>query len=294
MKHLPPLKSLPVFLSAAKYNSFKAAAEDLHVTQAAVSQQIRLLEQYLDCQLFDRQSKQTQLNAQGKLFAPFIEQAFEQIINAVNAITLEPNPNELRITSLHSITSLILIPKISDFQLNNPAINIQFSPSNNLVTFKEHGIDVAIRHGTGHYDGLESRKIIDEPFVLVVCPLILSNKNDLNALLDLSLMEDTSWDVQAAIEDFCEKFKLKRSQLKATLRTNDAVPIIQNTLAGKGFAFVNKALVAEHLSNGNLISVLEYSFTSPFALYLVAPAHHFTWPKIKRFELWINNLFRTG
>ena len=76
---MPPLKSLQVFLSAARHKSFKAAAEELFVTQAAISQQIRILESYFSTPLFTRENKQTQLNAQGLRLFPFIENAFEQI-----------------------------------------------------------------------------------------------------------------------------------------------------------------------------------------------------------------------
>ena len=294
MKHLPPLKSLQVFLYAARYGSFKAAAEQLFVTQAAVSQQIRLLEGHLGCQLFERESKQTRLNAKGLLLLPYIEQAFEQISQGINAIAFEPNTNALRITSFHSITSLLLIPKISFFQQDNPKLSIQFSPSNQLESFNEHNLDIAIRRGSGDYPGLESRKLIDDAIVLIASPrLLVETNSDPKNILSLPLLEDTDNDIQAAIDDCCLRYQLKRSHLHASLKTTDAVPIIQNVLAGQGIAFVSKVLVTEHLQSGNLINVLDYAYTGPAALYLVAPAHHFNWDKIKRFEQWLTRLLNT-
>lgn len=294
MKNLPPLKSLQVFLYAAQNNSFKAAAEKLFVTQAAVSQQIRLLEENLKCQLFDRDSKQTRLNAKGKLLIPYIEQAFEQIAHGINAVAFEPSANELRITAIHSVTSLLLIPQINNFQMDNPELSIQFSPNNKLESFKELDVDIAIRRGLGDYPGLESRKLIDDSIILVASPLILQGYlQDMQSIINLPLLEDTSSDIQEAIDDFCSTYKIKRSELTSKLKTTDSVPLIQNALAGQGITFVSKILVAEHLRSGNLVNVLDYAFETPNTLYLVAPEHHFQWGKIQKFEKWLTNLLKS-
>jgi len=293
MKNLPPLKSLNVFLSAAKNESFKAAAEQLYVTQAAVSQQIRLLEAHLGCQLFDRNSKQTRLNEKGLLLMPYIEQAFEQINHGVNAVSSEPNANELRITALHSVTSAILIPKISLFQDLNPKLSVQFCPNNKLDNFDSLDMDIAIRRGLGNYPGLESRKLIDDSIIMVVSPLLLSGEIDSERVFKLPLLEDTSSDIKEVISACCAQYHIKTNQLKSKLKTTDALPIIQSAIAGQGFTFVSKVLVDEHIKNGHLINPLNYTFDSPRTLYLVAPPHHFKWDKVKRFEAWIMALLGT-
>jgi LysR family glycine cleavage system transcriptional activator len=289
---LPPLKSLQVFLCAAQQQSFKAAAEQLNVTQAAVSQQIRLLEGYFDGQLFERDKKQTRLNLKGKTLLPFIEQAFEQIKLGINALTNEPDSTELKITALHSVTSLLLIPNISDFQQNNADLSVQFSPNNKLDLFQEQNIDVAIRRGLGDYTGLESRKLTNDSIVLVASPLLIGAKKiQVSNILSFPLLEDSSHDIQEAIEDCCHKFNIEKKDFKVPLKTTDALPIIQNTLAGLGLAFVSKVLVEQYLRNGQLINVLGYTYDSPRTLFLVAPPHHFKWGKVQRLELWLKKLF---
>jgi len=289
---LPPLKSLQVFLCAAQHQSFKAAAEQLHVTQAAVSQQIRLLEDYFDGQLFERDKKQTRLNLKGKILLPFIEEAFEQIELGINALTSEPDSTELKITALHSVTSLLLIPNISDFQQNNAELSVQFSPNNKLDLFKEQNIDVAIRRGLGDYAGLESRKLTNDSIVLVASPLLIgATKLQVGNILSFPLLEDSSQDIQEAIEDCCLKFNIEKKGFKVPLKTTDALPIIQNTLAGQGIAFVSKVLVEQYLGTGQLINVLDYAYDSPRTLFLVAPPHHFKWDKVQRLELWLKKLF---
>jgi LysR family glycine cleavage system transcriptional activator len=289
---LPPLKSLQVFLCAAQHKSFKAAAEQLHVTQAAVSQQIRLLEDYFDGQLFDRDKKQTRLNLKGKLLFPFIEKAFEQINLGVNELMNEPNSKELKITTLHSVASLLLIPNISDFQLKNNDLSVQFSPNNKLDSFQEQNVDVAIRHGQGNYVGLESRKLTEDSVILVVSPLLIGAKEfQIKNILSLPLLEDVSSDIQEAIDDFCFKFAMNRKDFKVSLKTSDALPIIQNSLAGQGVTFVSKVLVEQYLETGQLIHICDYVYNSSRTLYLVAPPHHFKWDKVQRFESWLKQLF---
>ncbi|WP_158089067.1 LysR substrate-binding domain-containing protein [Cognaticolwellia mytili] len=289
---MPPLKSLQVFLCAARHHSFKRAAEELFVTQAAISQQIRLLENYFDTPLFIRENKQTRLNAQGQRLFPYIENAFEQIELGVNAVSGEPNASELKVSALHSLTSLILIPRINDFQEKNSDVCVQFIPNNHLDSFMLHNVDIAIRRGLGDYDGLESRKLIDDEIILVASPLLPGvDSQDPATILALTLLEDTSSDIQEAIDDCCVTFGFVKADLNTCLRTTDALPIIQNVLAGQGIAFVSRALVNKNIQSGQLLNLLDYAFDSPRTLYLVAPPQHFNWPKVKRFEQWAQKLF---
>jgi len=289
---MPPLKSLQVFLSAARHKSFKAAAEELFVTQAAVSQQIRILESYFATPLFIRENKQTQLNAQGLRLFPFIENAFEQIKLGVNAVTGEPNANELKVSALHSVTSLLLLPNINIFQEENSEICVQFAPNNNLESFMQNGVDVAIRRGFGEYQGLGSRKLTDDEIILVASPLLVGvDSQDPTEIFTLPLLEDTSSDIQEAINDCCKQFHINKAELRSSIRTTDALPIIQNVLAGQGIAFVSRALVNHSIKMGQLVNVFDYAYASSCALFLVAPEHHFNWPKVQRFEQWAKALF---
>jgi len=292
---LPPLKALQVFLAAAKHNSFKVAAEELYVSQAAISQQIRLLEAHFDGKLFDRINNKTQLNAKGRLLYPFIEQAFEQINLGVAALAQEPNANELKITALHSVTSLILMPDILEFQTLHPELSVQFLPNNTLTSFQDSHIDIAVRRGKGNYSGLESRKLVDDSIILVASPLLFNTLDySLNDVVSLPLLEDTSDDIQEALSDFCHQNQLNKRDFRRALKTTDALPIIQEALAGQGMAFVSKVLVNKYIENGQLVNLFDYSYADPRTLYLVAPAHHFQWRKIKRFEHWLTDKFKSS
>lgn len=289
----PPLKSLSFFLAAARNKSFKKAAEELHVTQAAVSQQIRLLEEHLKCQLFNRDTKQTELNTEGKRLFPFIEQAFNQIAQGVSLFSDEPDPNTLKITSLHSFTSLTLLPKINEFQLSNPDIMFQFSPSNQLFDFKDDSIDLAIRRGKGFYPGLESRMLMKDEVVLVASNLLFKDAfPSIDEVLKTPLLLDISSDLKPAFERFCSQYKLNPNDFNITLRTTDSVPVIEKAIAGQGICFVSKSLVFDRIHEGTLINLFEFSVESAISLFLVAPPRNFQWSKVQKFETWLSTLFK--
>ncbi|REL35934.1 LysR substrate-binding domain-containing protein [Thalassotalea euphylliae] len=287
-----PLKALRFFMLAAQQGSFKAAAESLFVTQAAVSQQIRLLEDSIGCQLFDRHGGKTLLTTQGELLLPYIVQGFNQFEQGIASLSQSSNPNELRLTTFHSLTSLILIPNIDQFNTAHPEIHIQFSPNNKLDDLASQNLDIAIRRGKGNYVGLESRKLVDDDIVLVASSTLIGEQPPkVEQLLSIPLLEDTSDEYQKAIVQFLTKCKINREQLNISLRTSDSLPLIQYALAGKGMAFVSRALVSNFLADGTLVELLDYRFETEHALYLVAPSHHFSFTKVQHFERWITQLF---
>jgi len=292
--NLPPLKSLMFFLAAARNQSFKGAAESLFVTQAAVSQQIRLLEENLKCQLFHRDSKKTHLTAEGERLYPFIENAFNQISQGVSLLASEPEPNTLKITSLHSFTSLLLIPKVNDFQKLHPDLMLQFSPSNQVVNFENDNVDLAIRRGLGVYPELESKRLIDDEIVLIASALLFDGAFPrLDEVLNTPLFLDISSDIKPAFAQFCNENNVSSNDFNIALRTTDAVPVVEKTISGQGISFVSKSLVFERLQEGSLINLFSFSVNSPISLFLVAPARNFQWEKVKKFEIWLNKLLST-
>ncbi|MEP4891894.1 MAG: LysR substrate-binding domain-containing protein [Aliiglaciecola sp.] len=287
-QQLPPLKSLHFFMVAAELSSFKLAAEKLFVTQAAVSQQIKLLESFLEQKLFARSNRQTQLTHAGELLLPFIQQGFSQFKSGVNAISGDGNPSILRISTIHSFTSLWLMPRLPQFQKLHPELMVQLAPSNELVDFNRGEIDLAIRMGQGEYSGLAEKKLVNDQLILVASPDIIApqQSNDPSVVFQLPWIEDTSKDIAPVFNTLCQNYEIDIRTLTPSIRASNSVLLIENALAGRGFTIVNKSLVADHLQNGSLLALLEFSCPSPYSLYLVAPAQNFEWQKVKLFESW--------
>lgn len=288
MKYLPPLKSLHYFMVAAQQGSFKAAAEKLNVTQAAISQQIRQLEEHLQLPLFKRSGKDTQLTDQGRKLLPYISRGFDEWVKGIQRISGDPKPKVLRLSTLHSFTSLWLIPRLHEFQKLHPDIMVQLAPANQLIDFEDDDIDLAIRMGRGGYEPLQEKRIVKDHLILVASPTLVHNIDVLNPkqIFALPWIEDTSRGIQEALQACCQQFNVERESLVPIISADNAVPLIENAVEGRGFAMVNSGLVADHLRAGRLVKLLNFSAVSPYSLYLVAPEQHFTWHKIKLFEQW--------
>ena len=289
MRYLPPLKSLQVFLVAGQSKNFKQAAEQLNVTQAAVSQQIRLLEENLQSKLFERTNKQTMLTEKGRKLLPFIQRAFEELSSGVQVVTGDQNPQVLRISTVHSFSSLWLIPRLQEFQKLHPEIMVQLAPSSELIDFNQTNIDLAIRMGRGSYPDLVEKKIYDDNLIFVANPKLLVgiNKDNPEQILRLPWIEDTSSGIQETFRDYCKSINFKYETLVPVIQSNDALPLIDSAVQSRGFLLVNSSLVIEHLRSGRLVKLLNYSSKSPYSLYLVAPEQQFSWAKVKLFEDWL-------
>jgi len=289
MKYLPPLKSLQFFLVAGQSKNFKQAAEQLNVSQAAVSQQIRLLEENLQAKLFERTNKVTMLTEKGRILLPFMQRAFEELSSGIQVITGDPNPQVLRISTVHSFCSIWLLPKLQAFQKLHPEIMVQLAPSSELIDFKQSNIDLAIRMGRGGYPDLMQKKIYDDKLIFVASPKLLVgiDKDDPEQIFRLPWIEDTSLGIQESFQDYCKSINFNYGNLGAVIRSNDALPLIESAVQDRGFLLVNKSLVAEHLRTGRLVKLLNYSRQSPYSLYLVAPEQQFSWNKVKLFEAWL-------
>ncbi len=286
MNYLPPLKSLQTFLIAGQCQSFKQAAAQLNVTQAAVSQQIRQLETHLQVKLFDRNSKQTVLTEAGSRLLPFMQRGFDALNEGVQALNGDPQPNVLRLSTLHSFTSLWLIPRLQTFQQLHPEIMVQLAPVNNLIDFKDANIDLAIRMGRGGYPGLVEKKILSDNLLFVASPALVKNIDitDPKQVFELPRMEDTTEGIHECFMTYCQQVKINPK--KPILQSASAMPLIEGAVEGHGFVMANSSLVVEHLRAGRLITLLNFVCQSPYSLYLVAPEQQFSWQKVRLFEQW--------
>jgi len=287
--YLPPLKALHYFLIAGQLSSFKLASVQLNVTQAAISQQIKLLEAYFGFALFVRKTRQTQLSEKGRTLLPFIEQGFMSLQEGIQRLSGDRQPAILRISAINSFTSIWLLPRLHTFQSEHPDIMVQIAPTNDLVDFNSGDIDLAIRMGRGVYKGLKSKLLLDEEMLLIASPSIIDKDDALNhhKVFSLPWIEDTCNDVSLVFDALCRQHKVSTASVVPIIRADNSVTIIDNVMQGRGFALANRSLVLEQVKAGNLLTLLDFSYPSPYSLYLVGPEHNFEWEKVKVFERWL-------
>lgn len=285
---LPPLKSLLAFRHSAQSLSFKKAAEHLFVTQAAISQQIKTLEQALGVELFERHTRQVLLTAEGQYLYEYVERAFQSLEEGVKGITEDPNPNTLVISSLPSFSSRWLVSRLGHFQAQAPDINIRLSPSIGLSTFSDNDLDLCIRLGQGQYEGLTSKLLLEEYLVLVCAPSLINNNEPIREqLINIPIITDTGPDVEHVWPLLQRFLNMYDMPMKSHLHVTDSTSLMEALLSRQGLAMIRYGLAYEQIEKGQLICPLPLYMKSKYDIYLVAPAPHFKYQKVQNFQHWL-------
>src|SRR5580658_2255414 len=165
-----PLASLRVFEAVAAHLSFTDAADALNVTPAAVSQQIKALEGYIQVPLFRRSGRRVEITEEGLELLPEVRAGLEQLEAAVHFIRQHGRGGPLQITLLSSFLQIWLLPRIRSFRRKHPEIELRFHTSGELVDFSRAAMHVAIRFGRGNYPNLHCEKLLDDWIVPVASP----------------------------------------------------------------------------------------------------------------------------
>lgn len=284
-ERLPPLQSLYYFQIAAKLGSFKLAAETLFVTAAAVSQQIRQLEDTLGVELFVRQHRKVVLTLEGHLLFQHTDKGFNQLQQGVRQVNQDPRPNQLSISTLPSFAQHWLVPRIGHFRSQNQNQELTIEPTNQLVDFQNSNIDLCIRYGRGDYSNVTSIHLMDE-LIYPVCHPLYQQQHAIYHLSDLShadLIEDT-W------PDFdWSKWLLNVgvTASKPTLQYDGSHFVIEGALAVQGVALAKHTLVQRYIREGKLVRIGQIAQKANYSYYLCAPNGYFRREKIQQFRQWI-------
>ena len=177
-RDMPPLSALRAFSAVAESGSVVAAAARLGVTHAAISQQIRVLEKALDLPLVSRAGRKIELTEDGRQLAHGLGLGFAEILRSVSALTEAQRTRPLQVTTTAMFASTWLVPRLGSFRMANPGVDLVLDPSPVLRPLEPGGFDVAIRHGTGDFPGLDARKLMDAPLVVVAAPDLLNGPLD--------------------------------------------------------------------------------------------------------------------
>ena len=185
IRRLPPLKSLQSFEAAARWLSFSKAADELSVTPAAVSQQIKQLESYLGIPLFRRMTRAVQLTEEAKTVLPLVTEGFDRLAEAVERLAREEEAGLLTVSSVPTLAIKWLVHHLIDFSNKYPDIDVRLDASLETREFDRDGIDVSIRLGMGDYPGLNVARIFGEEVSPVCSPKLLGGARPLRVLEDL-------------------------------------------------------------------------------------------------------------
>lgn len=300
-RRLPPLNALRVFEAAARLLSFTKAAEELNVTPAAVSHQVKLLEEILGQALFRRFNRRLALTEAGQAYLPPLREAFDQMAAATKRVTQQSDAGVLRITTTQSFAAKFLMPRMPRFRARHPDIEPMISVTHQLVDFRRDEADVGVRLGRGQYPDLHSIHLMDDYIFPVCAPALLHGPHPLRQPGDLKhhiLLHDTAraseeesptwrnWLRNAGVDD-----------VDATRGPgySDTAMAIQAAIAGHGVALGRRALVVEDLAAGHLVRPFQTEIRNRFSYYLVCARAAAEQPKQRAFRDWvIEEIARSG
>ena len=295
LARLPPLNALRAFVAAARHLSFTRAADELAVTPAAVSQQVKLLEAQLGARLFERRSRALVLTAEGAALLPGLADGFDSIVDALARLGARTDEGPLTVSVAPSFAAKWLVPRLDRFGAAHPGIDVRIQASHDIVDFAADGVDVAIRYGPGGYEGLSVERILPEEVVPVSAPALLKGKHALRtpaALHHHTLLHDDSPDQDPSCPDW--RMWLKAAGIdgidsRRGLRFNQSALVLEAAISGRGVALAKAALAAADLRAKRLVRLFGMRQRLGFAYWFVVPPAKAGWPKVLAFRDWLRD-----
>ena len=287
-RHLPTLTSMQCFEAAARHLSFTRAAEELSLTQSAVSKQVAQLASILQHPLFRRVRKRLQITPEGSLYLTEVRKILAQVEMSTRYMQSYGGQSEvLNITTLPTFGARWLIPRLNGFRFRHPGIYLNISNRVAPFDLEEERIDVAFFFGHGAWPKAECIKLLDETMVPVCAPGLVpaGGIQDPMALSQLVLLQSTTR--PEAWHDWFAAQQCYTEQSYHGPRFDTFYMALTAARAGCGVALVPRFLASEELDAGQLVIPWPYAFTSRGAYYLAYPEYKGEVAKIKGFVEWI-------
>jgi LysR family glycine cleavage system transcriptional activator len=185
-RRIAPLNALRAFEAAARHLSFTKAAEELHVTPAAISHQIKTLEEYCGAPLFRRLTRSLLLTDQGQAALPVLREGFDMLAAASQQMARTLEDHVLTVSAAPSIAAKWLVTRLERFRLKHPEIDVRLDTSDRLTDFARDGVDMVIRYGAGNYPGLHAEPLFPTAVFPVCSPELLKGPRPLKEPNDLA------------------------------------------------------------------------------------------------------------
>ena len=294
-RRLPSLNALRAFEAAGRHKSFSRAADELHVTPAAVGQQVRSLESYLGQVLFVRLNRSVELTAAGQALLPGVSDGFDQIGRTMEAFYRRTVRRPLTVSVEPSFGAKWLVRLLDRFRERHPGIEIRLDATSRVIDFAREAVDLAIRYGDGNYPGLRCDVLFEEEVFPVCSPVLLEGPHPLMYPEDLQwhrlLHQDwasstptwpdwTMWLRAAGVEN-----------VDPTQGTQFAAGsyglMIDAALAGQGVALASSVLAADDIEAGRLVKPFDLSMPQSLRYYLVGPEATADEPMTAAFREWV-------
>ncbi len=296
-RSLPPLNALRAFEAAARHLSFTRAAAELHVTQAAISHQIKGLEDWLGAPLFRRVNRTLLLTEAGQAYVVPVREALGQIADATDRLFRRDTGGVLTISTMPSFAAKWLVMRLGRFQAAHPDLEVRLHTSSHLIDFTDQDVDVGIRLGRGQWQGVFAERLMTEDVFPVCAPALRDGPKPIRTPADLmrhTLLHDDyliSWSMWFAAATAGGALPAGAvppgAEVDRGPRFTDSALLLQSAIGGHGVALGRRVLVAEDLAAGRLVRLFDVTLPGEYAYYVVTPAHSRTRPKVRLFRDWL-------
>ena len=292
-RRLPPLGALRAFEAAARHESFAKAADELAVTPAAISQQVRLLEEDLGVSLFRRLPRGLVLTQAGRSALPELGKAFAHLARAVEGVRGGSLVGPLAVSVIPSFAGRWLVPRLGGFVDAYPEIEITVRAEIRNVDFAHEDVDVGIRYGKGIYPGLDTRLLLTEEVTPVCAPSLLAGEKPLRRPEDLRhhrLLHDRQLSSQEPTlywRNWLRDFGVDGWDFDRGPGFTDSLMMMTACERGLGVALGRGGLCADELATGRLVRPFALSRPADYAYYVVTPEGHAEAPRVRAFLGWL-------
>ena len=283
---LPSLSGLRAFEATARHLSVTLAAGELNVTPGAVSLQIRDLEQSLGVRLFNRLPRQLTLTEDGEGYFKAMRSAFRLMREATEDLLARARPTTLSISCTPTFAAQWLVPRLPNFEERLPGLDIRIAASNRLVDFARDGVDIAIRHGFGRYEGLVSERLLDDDLVPVIAPSLretrpLDAPDDLRNHVLIHDVHRQDWRLWLEAMGVTEIDAMRGPVF------TDSNGAIEAAKAGDGVGLVRLSLVAREIQERRLVAPFLRGVSTGLAYYIVYPPGALDRPAVTALRQWL-------
>jgi LysR family glycine cleavage system transcriptional activator len=287
-RQLPPLNALRSFEAAARYESFTRAAEELHVTQSAVSQQVKALEAQLGLKLFNRERQRLKITPAGRDYLVEIREALDHVGAATERLMQRHSAGVLTVSTSQDFAAKWLVHRLARFAAAHPGIDLRVSATMHNVDFAREDVDIAVRHGDGNWPGLDATRLCAEQIFAICSPKLLVGRGRLRRPADvlkwpLLRLEDQSqaWERWFALAGVAAPKQLPGPVL------NRASMLIDAAIDGQGVALARTTLAAWDLIAGRIIRPFDLSWPPAGTYWILCPKATAKVEKIGRFRDWL-------
>jgi LysR family glycine cleavage system transcriptional activator len=286
MKRIPvgPLRAFDV---AARNLNLTAAAEEMNVTHAAVSRQVKQLEERLGVKLFERLPRGLKLTVHGALLAEGTREAFDRLASALEDVSVPAVRRKLMISTFSSLATRWLMPRVQAFSALFPETDLQVSTSARLTDFSREDVDIALRFGGGQYPGLHVRPMFKPKEIVVASPALLKRGPPIKTFADLKAHTLLHDDSHRTWTHWLDAVGAKGVNPRRGIICGDRNSMLAATLEGQGIGITSEVFAQGDLQSGRLVKVFEAEVNANFGIYAVCLPRRLNDPLISGTMDWL-------